>query len=82
MIPAYKPTLHIDERGHYRARIQAANGRIIFASSEGYENREDCLQNLVDIATAIAIIGVNGFPEPEEAGKAQSPFGSSSPSSV
>lgn len=82
-IPTYKPSLYQDERGHFRARIQAANGRIIFASSEGYENKEDCLQNLVDIGTALAIIGVNGFDTCVEVGKPAEPrAGSSSPSSV
>jgi uncharacterized protein YegP (UPF0339 family) len=83
---AYKSSLYQDERGHFRARIQATNGRIIFASSEGYENKDDCLQNLVDIATAIATIGVNGFTPCVEVGKPNDPFeprsGSPSPSSV
>ena len=32
-----------DKRGEWRIRIRASNGRIIYASTEGYKNRIDAI---------------------------------------
>lgn len=34
--------IYIDSRGEYRWKIEAANGRIIADSGEGYRNYTDC----------------------------------------
>jgi len=34
--------IYIDSRGEYRWKIEAANGRIIADSGEGYNNYDDC----------------------------------------
>lgn len=38
MIEEYK-----DKRGEWRVRVKANNGRIIYASTEGYKNRKDAI---------------------------------------
>ena len=38
MIEEYK-----DKKGEWRIRIRASNGRIIYASTEGYHNRKDAI---------------------------------------
>ena len=38
MIEEYK-----DKRGEWRIRIRSSNGRIIYASTEGYHNRKDAI---------------------------------------
>lgn len=38
MIEEYK-----DKRGEWRIRIRASNGRIIYASTEGYHNKQDAI---------------------------------------
>lgn len=35
-----------DASGEWRWRMQAANGRIVGASTEGYINHADCMDNL------------------------------------
>lgn len=47
--------IYIDQRGEYRWKIEAANGRIIADSGEGYNNYADCKHaiGLVKDATAI-----------------------------
>lgn len=32
-----------DKRGEWRVRVKASNGRIIYASTEGYHNRKDAI---------------------------------------
>jgi uncharacterized protein YegP (UPF0339 family) len=34
-----------DDRGEWRWRRKAPNGRIVGASSEGYKNKKDCIEN-------------------------------------
>ena len=33
-----------DNRGEWRWRLRASNGKIIADSGEGYKNKQDCLQ--------------------------------------
>ncbi len=37
--------IYKDDRGDWRWRRVASNGRIVGASSEGYNNRADCVAN-------------------------------------
>ena len=41
-----KVHIYKDKVGDWRANITASNGRIIFATSEGYKNRSDLYDNL------------------------------------
>lgn len=36
--------LYQDAAGEWRSRVVAANGNTIFDGSEGYKNRDDCLE--------------------------------------
>jgi len=36
-----------DKRGHWRWRLRHFNNRIVAASTEGYVNRKECLDNAV-----------------------------------
>jgi len=36
-------------RRQYRWRLRARNGKIIAASSEGFNNRQDCLDNAYNV---------------------------------
>lgn len=49
--PKNKPGLHFykDEKGEWRWKIVASNGRIIGASTEGYKRLRSAEQNLEDI---------------------------------
>lgn len=38
-------TIYTDNKGEYRWRRTAANGKIVGASSEGYSSRQACLDN-------------------------------------
>jgi uncharacterized protein YegP (UPF0339 family) len=40
-----KTEIYKDEKGEWRWRIIAANGVVVGASSEGYKNRSDCIEN-------------------------------------
>lgn len=33
-----------DAKGEWRSRVVSANGNVIFDGSEGYANREDCVE--------------------------------------
>jgi uncharacterized protein YegP (UPF0339 family) len=37
--------IYKDAKNEWRWRCTAANGRIVGASSQGYENRSDCVEN-------------------------------------
>lgn len=41
--------LYHDEKGEFRWRLRASNGRIIAACGEGYRNKQDCLNELLMI---------------------------------
>ncbi|WP_162128197.1 YegP family protein [Flavobacterium phycosphaerae] len=50
----YTIEFYKDASNGHRARIKSnSNGKIIFASSESYENRIDCEQNLRDVFHAV-----------------------------
>jgi len=36
---------YVDSAGEWRWRRTASNGRIVGASSQGYKNRSDCVEN-------------------------------------
>ncbi|MDM1514698.1 YegP family protein [Myroides odoratimimus] len=36
---------YVDPKGQYRWRRIASNGRIVGASTQGYVNRQDCVDN-------------------------------------
>ena len=40
-------SFYTDKAGEWRWRRKAANGRIVGASSEGYDNRRDCVLNAI-----------------------------------
>lgn len=40
-----RTTIYKDSNNEYRWRTQAANNRIIGASSEGYKNKNECIEN-------------------------------------
>lgn len=43
-----------DQRRKWRATLTADNGRTIFASSQGYVRRRDCIHNLDIVAAELA----------------------------
>lgn len=46
--------LRKDTKGEYRIQVKdARNGKILFASSEGYKNRAQAVRNLVRIYTIL-----------------------------
>ena len=42
---------YVDEAGEHRWRIQAANGRIVASSGEGYHNQADAAKGLYAVLT-------------------------------
>lgn len=39
--------------GKWRWRVTASNGRIIGASSQGYYNKKECIQNVKDLGECL-----------------------------
>jgi uncharacterized protein YegP (UPF0339 family) len=37
---------YLDEKGEWRWRLKASNGRILADSGEGYKNLTDCLEDI------------------------------------
>ncbi len=52
-----------DTADEWRWRIKATNGKIIAASSEGYENHSDAKQNIKDVAFAIFAWSLDALDE-------------------
>lgn len=50
----YLPEFYVDAASEHRWRIWSANARIIAASSEGYKNKSDARENLLQIAGALS----------------------------
>ncbi len=46
-------TIYRDTKEEWRWQIKAANGNIIGASTEGYKNKVDCVDNLRGVSKAI-----------------------------
>lgn len=57
MAPAsrWKWYLYKDTAGHFRWNCKANNGEIVYASTQGYVNRVDCIEN----ATTIGFVEAN-----------------------
>ena len=45
-----------DAKGEYRWQVKAANGKIIGASTEGYKNKADCIENMKQLGKALTSI--------------------------
>lgn len=48
--------IYLDANGHYRWKCEAANGRIIADSGEGYHNYADCKRMIGVVGSASAHI--------------------------
>ncbi|MGL2966082.1 DUF1508 domain-containing protein [Flavobacterium sp. XGLA_31] len=53
--------LYQDNKKEWRIQIKSDNGKIIFASSEGYINQSDCVANLVSVSHITTDIVLRGF---------------------
>ena len=51
---------YTDEAGDTRWRLKAANGKIIGASSEGYADPEDAMDNADQLASALMLWKLEG----------------------
>lgn len=49
--------LYEDNAGEWRCRIRALNGEVIFASTEGYKDKDDAKKNVTALADAL----IQGF---------------------
>lgn len=43
--PKTRTTLYKDHKNEFRWRTQAANNRIVGAATEGYKNKQECIEN-------------------------------------
>lgn len=48
----YISEIYRDEKGEFRWRVRATNGRIVADSAEGYANRTDCAFMLAAVTRA------------------------------
>lgn len=51
--------IYLDAERKYRWRVTARNGRIIGASSQGYEHRRGCIRNADDVQRAMQALVVD-----------------------
>lgn len=49
-----------DAAGEWRWRIKHKNGNILITSSEGYKNKDDMFEVLINVAAAFHCIKVSG----------------------